>query len=98
MLRSVYWLLPTFRDNVLAPLQVRKSKWYWTAWPWKMGRAPGQVWTHAENLASPGIDARTVQSVSYRLPDYAIPTHLAFKIFILCYVTLYYGMLRHVVW
>ena len=69
-----------------------------------MGRAPGQVWAHAENLSSPGIDARTVQSVAYRLTDHAIPTHLAFKIFILYYIILYhiiilyYGMLRHVVW
>jgi hypothetical protein len=92
MLRSVNWFLPTFRDNVLAPLQVRKSKRYWLAWPLKMGRAPGHVWTHAENLASPGIDARTVQSVAYRLTDYAIPAHLAF---IILY---YYGMLRHAVW
>lgn len=59
---------------------------------YEVGRTPGQVWTHAENLASPGIDARTVQSVAYRLTDYAIPAHLAFKIYIIiCYV-----MLRHV--
>ena len=58
-----------------------------------MGRAPGQVWTHAENLASLGIDARTVQSVAYRLTDYATPTHLATWRLKSLYYILYYIIL-----
>jgi hypothetical protein len=37
------------------------------------GWAPGPVWTSAENLASPGFDARTVQPVASRYTDWAIP-------------------------
>ena len=35
------------------------------------GRAPGPVWTGAENLAPPGFDPRTVQPVASRYTDYA---------------------------
>jgi hypothetical protein len=35
---------------------------------------PGPVWTGAENLADTGIDPRTVQHVSSRYTDWAIPT------------------------
>ena len=36
---------------------------------WETGWAPGPVWTGAENLASPGFNPRTVQSVASRYTD-----------------------------
>ena len=40
------------------------------------GWVPGLVWTAAENLAPlPGIDPRTVQPITSRYTDCAIPTH-----------------------
>ena len=35
------------------------------------GRAPGPVWTRAENLTPPGFDPRTVQRIASRYTDYA---------------------------
>ena len=35
------------------------------------GRAPGPVWTGAENLAPAGIRSRTVQPVASRYTDHA---------------------------
>ena len=41
------------------------------------GWAPGPVWTGAEDLASPGFDPRTIQSVGSSYTNYATwPTNL----------------------
>ena len=39
------------------------------------GWAPGPVWTGTENLATTGIRSRTVQHVTSRYTDWAIPAH-----------------------
>ena len=39
----------------------------------RAGFIPGPVWTGAENLAPPGFDHRTVQSVKNRYTDCVIP-------------------------
>ena len=58
---------------------------YRQLYPWKdpvpivqeTGRAPGPVWTGAENLSPPNeIDLRTVRPVASRYTDWAIPGHL----------------------
>jgi hypothetical protein len=41
------------------------------------GWAPEPVWIGAENLAPPGFDPRTFQSVASRYTDYAIPAPIS---------------------
>jgi len=39
----------------------------------EVGWVPGPVWTDVENLAPPGFNPRTVQTVASRYTDWAIP-------------------------
>ena len=47
---------------------------------WRLNGPPGPVWAGAENLAPPGFDSRTVQSVASRYTGYAIAAHRVYKV------------------